>query len=870
MSFTRTHSYPDCTCSRHHRGTSPLAAAHRFGRRPYARLVPVLVALLGLWLLDAPSSLAQDLVPEPMHLAVTSAESAEVLVDLSSPMTHAFSSTAKWKGYLEFLGKPGTARSLGQPDLFLPVLQDINDMTFLNIRGQLQFDNTDNSETNIGLGHRHMFQEWILGGYGYFDRRNTQYGSHVNQFTGGLEAMSVDWGFRVNGYLPESQTTTFTGDASVSVVRPSDQIHVQIDGIVQEKALPGLDGEVGYLLPIPWEAYTSVFDETRVYAGGYHFFGEDQFDSVTGPRGRLEMRAYDLPVLGPGSRFMMGVEAQWDEPRGSQAFGLFSLRIPFDVFSDKSKRKRLNGLNRRMLQPVIRDVDVVTSEFDVPTETVAALNPAGEAYESAEDLSLDDYNVVTHDGGVRVRFIKSNGGIVDDDDFRSPGENETVANGGTELLVGYESKWLGAGKVGYTPNGTPFTLQAAGCNPGNNAVVVLNPGSHLNGMFVDGDSNCNWGFRLQGGGPGSLAAYVTNTTVRNAARSGIRVEDSGVLYIRDSTFENNVTSGEHDHGGLLATDGPGDGGIIYADNVKLLNNGSMGAYAASAGYIEITNSTISGNFNHGLSAEGGGTIIAKGVVIEDNNKVGVDVHAREGLGGHIEISDSIVRRNGTGFVANDLIDAVIIADNVLVTENDTHGVATFNDSQIIIKNSRIIGNGTDGVRGRDDSQISITNSLIANNGRHGVHARESATVDIKDSLITGNGYHGLHAESYYGAVDMSHPIGEDEHHDPASTLTATNVTVAGNGGYGVVNRGGQVTINGSDFFGNGSGDYLNQIGVSEQIDNPEWVDFTNPAHLKNDHCIRANGVITVNGQSINPTVVVPIAPEAHCDGVTMD
>ena len=381
---------------------------------PNQVIFPFVAALL---LLLLPNAIWAEGLPEPLHLAVPSAESAELLVDPSSPMTHAFSSTAKWKGYLEFLGKPGTARSLGQPDLFLPVLQDINDMTFLNIRGQLQFDNTDNSETNIGLGHRHMFKEWILGGYGYYDRRNTQYGSHVNQFTGGLEAMSVDWGFRVNGYLPESQTTTFTGDANVSVIRPSDQIQVQIDGIVQERALPGIDGEVGYLLPIPWEAYTDVFDETRVYAGGYHFFGEDQFDSVTGPRGRLEMRAYDLPVLGPGSRFMMGVEAQWDEPRGSQAFGLFSLRIPFDVFSEKSKRKALKGLDRRMLQPVIRDVDVVTSDVTLPTETLPALNQAGQAYTKVVEVDFTNEGelqttIDMNTDGTTLIIPKNNGGMI--------------------------------------------------------------------------------------------------------------------------------------------------------------------------------------------------------------------------------------------------------------------------------------------------------------------------------------------------------------------------------------------------------------------------------------------------------------------------
>ena len=152
----------DCASSIPNRVPFPFAAARR--GRPIPRLVCVLVAMLGLGLPGVSSAGAQGLLPEPVHLAVPSAESAEVrvdLADLSDSAKFPFSSTGKWKGYLEFLGKPGTARTLGQPDLFLPLLQDVNDMTFLNIRGQLQFDNTDNSETNIGLGHRHMFTDWI-------------------------------------------------------------------------------------------------------------------------------------------------------------------------------------------------------------------------------------------------------------------------------------------------------------------------------------------------------------------------------------------------------------------------------------------------------------------------------------------------------------------------------------------------------------------------------------------------------------------------------------------------------------------------------------------------------------------------------------
>ena len=86
----------------------------------------------------------------------------------------------KWEGYLEFMGRPGTTRNLGQMDLFVPLAQDKNDMSFFNLRGQTDLD-SDNSEYNIGLGHRHMFDDWIIGGYGYYDQRKTESGYYFRR-----------------------------------------------------------------------------------------------------------------------------------------------------------------------------------------------------------------------------------------------------------------------------------------------------------------------------------------------------------------------------------------------------------------------------------------------------------------------------------------------------------------------------------------------------------------------------------------------------------------------------------------------------------------------------------------------------------------
>ena len=819
-----------------HTNTCSVSTSHGHRRRP--RFMPGLglilsVLLIGLLLTllnGASSSWAKDRLLELVDLKVASANSAEFSMDLADPNKFPFSSTGKWTGYLEFLGKPGTERSLGQPDLFLPLLQDKNDMTFFNLRGQLQFDNTDVSEYNIGLGHRHMFQEWILGGYGYFDHRNTQLNNAYRQFTGGLELMSVDWAFRMNGYLPENKTTTDISGANISVIRPGDQIKVQIDGIVQEKALPGLDGEVGYLLPIPWNAYTQVFDETRVYAGGYHFLGEDNFDSVTGPRGRVEWRAYDLPVLGPGSRFMMGVEAQWDEPRGSQAFGLFSLRIPFDVFADNSERRKLTGLDRRMLQPVIRDVDVVTSEVGV-TEIVPALNPAGKAYQRAEDLTLEEYNAMTPDGTVIARIIQGQGAIVEDGSFRSPGENETAANAGKELKVGYQSRWLGAGTVGYLPNGSPFTLKG-GCNA-DNAVVSMNSGSHLNGMIVDA-TGCLKGINITGGGN----HYVSNSITSGASEQGMYLQNSSLfadtLMITDNVSPEVLESVLEDEdldivvGGLYAenSDVTFTGGTTTISNN--MGNG-MTAVAGSTVTFAGGTTTISRNEIDGIYAWGSTVTFAGGTTtISHNQDDGMDVQKGEGeeavasavefYAGTTTIShnqrdgidvdgSTVAFTGGTTTIEHNVDDGIdaewsnvnFTGGTTMIEYNDRDGIdavestLTFGGGTTTIRENR--RDGIKAERGEEAEAVGSSvvftggTTTISDNEDDGIYTWDS-TVRFEGGMTTISGNHedGIHAEGestvvFTGGTTTIRGNGEEgEDSDERNGIYAWDSTVEFTGG----------------------------------------------------------------------------------------
>ena len=818
----------------HNRITGPGSAARLrsrlgLGVGQHSFLLLLLVLLPGtIWV----EGLAQDL---PVHLAVTSAESAEMTVDLgdlSDSTKFPLSSTGKWTGYLEFLGKPGTERSLGQPDLFIPFLQDANDMTFLNIRGQLQFDNTDVSEYNIGLGHRHMFQEWILGGYGYFDHRNTQLNNSYRQFTGGLELMSVDWAFRMNGYLPENKTETDTSGANVSVITPGDQIKVQVDGIVQEKALPGLDGEVGYLLPIPWKAYTAVFDETRVYAGGYHFLGEDGFESVTGPRGRVEWRAYDLPVLGPGSRFMMGVEAQWDEARGEQAFGLASLRIPFDVFSEKSKRRKLTGLDRRMLQPVIRDVDVVTSERDL-TEILPALNEAGEVYTKFVEVDYTDQDALqavlddeANQKGPTMISPNTKGDKIDLAETLEVRQNQTLA--GDRARVGYVSQRLGPGTVRVNMPGATTGLMNSTCTDANHLLAMAS-NSEGNGLTLDA-TGCGYGTRITGADTG--IRYLANMEIRNARRVGAQADGTGHTFIiRDSMFIGNGDEGREFQSGAAAIKAR-RGGRIEADNLVIRGGGFSAAVATHEGsYLELTNSIVDDHHDEGVIARTKAKMILREVDITRSTYAGVSAKDE----GWIEITDSRVSGtrkagDGTGYGFANGVDAetgsTVIIENVDIFDNEGWGSSSWgygNPSTFVkITNSRIYNNGLDGLSLDDLGRMEVDRVTITGNGEEGVHAIRGSHLTITNSLISGNGSHGLYANTN-------------------ATIEATDVIVQDNrkvhGGYEVLSAGGNISLR-----GNIAGPYLNI--TSGQVFDLEEKGF-NPG---GDGCltIGSPGTLTVN------------------------
>lgn len=615
----------------------------------------------------------------------------------------------KWEGYVEFTGKPGTSRSIGQSDLLVPLWQDKNDMSFFNLRGMTE--NFDGGDFSIGFGHRHQFDDFIIGAYGYFDGSELEQGFYYHQWSTGIEVLGDEWDFRVNGYIADNdikEIFAYTQDEAEVVLFKEDDIdkirvdYSRFESWKHEKSSSGFDMEVGYKLPI--------FEDTRIYAGLYHFIGKQGFEDVTGPRIRIETRLYDLPYLGAGSRIMAGIETQSDDVRGGQTTGLVSLRVPFGVES-KKPRSVLKGLDRRMMEPVIKNTNIITTQKEenhFRSASAEALDPYGKVYtevmyadssQTMEEIMADAK--VKIDKGTPLVLIKQ-------DELETPFEvssapiiaGATFAMAGTHLHVKYFNAFANTKKdVRFTPEGNKPVFEFTSAL---DSAIFLEAGSHINGFDIDASEHLN-GFQITDSGE----YHITGFTIQNAKKVSIKVNNKdAVVYLADGDMRASQKYGGID---IFA-------GKVYAEYLNIFDhtadrNLSTGAYVEGVdSYLEIKNSTIR-NVGSGLYAGYGGTIIADNMLITKDISGGLSSRN----GSYLKITNSTISYSWD-WSAIVTQDSTMYLENVNIFGSPKGGVGVYDDGVATIVNSTITHNAI-GVYTTSNGELIIINSDVSSNDR---------------------------------------------------------------------------------------------------------------------------------------------------------
>jgi hypothetical protein len=642
---------------------------------------------------------------------------------------------AKWQPWLEAGGAIGS-HSFGDVDMFIPVWQDQTSLLFGDLRGT--FTAAPTQEGNFGLGYRtQVDSDWILGGYGFIDIQNSKYDNLFYQGSVGLEALSVDWDLRLNGYFPFNSGGKSTGDNTGHIEISGNNIGMTHD---LEKSLFGFDGEVGWRLPI-FPANGDL--DVRAFVGGYYFANSD-VDTIAGPRGRLEVRLYDLDVLGVQSRLTLDGEIQWDSPRGTQGFGGLELRIPLGVVTGTPGPK-LSPLDRRMVDRVQRDVDIVTEKYQsdpsdvvvdgltVKTHTIVFAEEGGTGNGTkGNPASLEDAPAVAASHGANaIIVVEGDGGQIN-----LTGQPVQLADG-QALLGGQSVVRLTDAK----DSGIHANFHAPGQRP---TIVGSTSTANLIQMYSGGQNRVT-GLDLEGTfanaifGSNMARAIVTDNFIDPPASNGIFLQNSGaaiptsqLAYIARNTIEGARSAGIGVHSYLFDA-------VAHTQTVVILDNTVTGGGVGIAetvngsgqpGFVEsvlIAGNDIEGASSHGivafnsfLSMTGGFTA----AVTIYRNRVG-DVG-----GNGIESVDSFLGVPGTA------VETQIIAGNEIsgTGQDGITGIISgvslgaLSQTAIIASNSiaSVSGAGikmvlADGfVAGPLDSVLSVTYNRVTSAGGRGI------------------------------------------------------------------------------------------------------------------------------------------------------
>lgn len=726
-----------------------------------------------------------------------------------APPVAAEDARPKWSGYLDVLGFPGADGTLHRSDLFIPLMQGEAALSYLNLRNEV--DDEGFAGFSVGLGLRYQVQDWIIGSYGFIDWRETDHSGEYLQYSGGIELLSEAWDLRINGYMPEEQTSRIVEIGAVDVDIENDQIfYFFAEG---QRNLPGFDAEVGARLGhwdnLDWkEAAFLAPGSMQVWAhvGGYGYLGDEGFDDVTGVRGRLEFGFDDLAFAGRGSRLTLGVEARYDDVREQEFAARLRLRIPFGVFSGgggddgSGDDLALGPLDRRMTDSVVRWPAEVLAEGH---ETGPAYNPGGQAYDryleagSPEELAMLLEGRQSED---EVLFINMRGEAGDWDltDFETAGNGITYALAGKPAPVFYDDPY-GGGRLrfDYTPKGaTPKLLFDEATAAVTDKTFVFKPGDHINGWEIDA-TGYEHGISIADAG----VYYITNSDISGASNPGLRAVGSGVadlhLHIWDSKLH-------HNKDGLQLG---GGAQVIAADSHFDSNQGKGVVVSGVESWFNMIGGSASHNESNGITVIGFGSIDVEGVTIFGNERNGISMYNPSSAEDDnptkgIKVRHSNISHNaGDGIqqlsseAGNHVLGIEII--NNSINDNGSHGIELRNTLGTISDN--IIFNNVHsgiefGISSNDQIEGSMTlyDNRIYNNGSYGIKIRNS---NVNNGKIDFEIAYSNFDNNYFGGIYLSGPGGKVEHN--------------------VIRNNGEAVTDGLDYFSRGYGIYIFNSGARD-------------------------------------------------------
>lgn len=552
----------------------------------------------------------------------------------------------KWHPHVSTTLKPGSARQLNKVDYFLPFKQDNNSLLFFDFRGVTASDS--GYEGNVGIAYRVLDREkiskrppiygfepvrhWddgdkLYGFYAFYDHRVSPVGYGYNQFTFGGEWMMVDRDIRGNLYLADGLDNVIASSRTQTPFLQGTQLMLTSEQkVAKERALSGYDLEYGQGHHYSWG------DELWWHLGVFDFM-HDETPRVIGPRVRVEYRQND-PFGWKQARLTWGGEYQYDETRGAQAYAALQLRYTFGEYKGK---KGLSEIEKRMMESIVRDIDVVTFAEDI--NALEGDDTAPGIVRTVAPLKLKDSAET-----INLFFVSATGtGVGTQDDPASLSDALFGSDSGDMVVL-----------LSDILTDTGFTLSPGVSLLGNDGTGIVSVPFDASIYDLDPASQLALGDAL---------TFTTSNTTRpdiqmtNSTLSAITLEGNNLL--QDFT----VTGGGY---GVSSTIGVAD---LKINNVDLNSQQTAGLYFTNNDNVELSDITVSavGNNGFGVYLSGGNASIS-GLSVDSVMGTGLNLN----LTGNSTIDTvtlSNVKGVGLSLAANS--GAVTVSNSSLVSVERT-------------------------------------------------------------------------------------------------------------------------------------------------------------------------------------------------------
>ena len=583
---------------------------------------------------------------------------------------------------------------------FLPFVLDSGNAIFIDTRGTVA--NGSVRQGSIGAGYRFRADDqWVIGGYGYYDYLKSDHGNAFNQLSFGLEALSGDLELRSNFYLP------LTGAKALSAFNAAyvrDHVLVFQEG--KERARRGIDAEIGGRLPV-FEDDSNV--QLKVFGGSYWYGGRNLGD-MFGAKLRAELTFADLPGLSEGSTVSLGVTGTYDNEDKLKGAVMARLRIPFGA----------EGATADAFDPMTQRVERATRirTHAGATGDVEAAQLGGSGRNAGRVVTLSSASGNASDINALIGAAGSDALILTDGDL---GLDRTLALGnGQTLLGGGGAITVRGARSGATAT---FVNQGAvttitGYNPAQD-VIAMASGSTVSSLSV------------RGGLAGIAATNAANVTVDNVGigatnHDGIRFTHVDGALVQDSRIHDlyiceNNTSCEFS---------------IYNPNKAPF------AAISSVGGRNITiRDTKIDNVTYGVFAGGEFRKISRTEhqLIKGTENVTLD---------NVTISNS--RREGVLLVAgkNVKLDRVTVDNSK--QDRDMDLVALQGTSDVVINDMRLTG-GINGLMLIASPNLNVQTTNVNVKGlqvdrplRAGIFFNPVSGISLQDVTVTNAGTYGAH------------------------------------------------------------------------------------------------------------------------------